>query len=428
MLNNLSETNQKVNSRAKGIVASRERGVESLGSSSLCGVRPYSFLNRVIEKNQAARSESKNIAKILLRERITGRSIFDSSESMPVSSPYLEYNARTLGDLQSSDVTGDFRYVENLSNQCGKSVVWLHGVKSESMYLKKIHCKKQWCPECGGKGGRIHKSRMHSILSRVDVDKYHMAQHVLTVPAEERNFFESRENLSKLAKASKEFAEKFYGEPVFDKEGHVKRYQLKKGVLSYLHVFGDKEPGVFKPHINLHVFEDKRTKMKLDKAVLDAMRAYWLKKMKALTGNKELSVVDVHYSFRMSAKKKMHAIKYMSRPWSAEDYAAIKDEELKKLLVIELKGFLYLRFWGSLANCKYKDEMSLPEIKKEVESVVSEPLKMLFVAPFDEEKWASKIDLIGDDLFRLKAKYSREELWNYRECMEFFGGKQGFNC
>ena len=420
MLNNLSETNQKVNSSVEG----RERGVESVGSASLCGVRPYSFLNRVIEKNQAARREPKNIAKILFRERITGRSIFDSSESMPVFSPYLEYNAQTLGDLQSNDIKDDFRYVENLSNQCGKSVVWLHGVKSESMYLKKIHCKKQWCPECGGKGGRIHKSRLHSILSRVDVEKYHMAQHVLTVPAEERNFFESRENLSKLAKASKEFAEKFYGEPVFDKEGHVKRYQLKKGVISYLHVFGDKEPGVFKPHINLHVFEDKRTKMKLDKAVLDAMRAYWLKKMKALTGNKELSVVDVHYSFRMSAKKKMHAIKYMSRPWSAEDYAAIKNEELKKLLVIELKGFLYLRFWGSLANCKYKDEMSLPEIKKEVESVVGEPLKMLFVAPFDEEKWASKIDLIGDDLFRLKAKYSREELWNYRECMDYFTGKK----
>ena len=424
MLNNLSETNQKVNSSVEG----RERGVESVGSASLCGVRPYSFLNRVIEKNQAARREPKNIAKILFRERITGRSIFDSSESMPVFSPYLEYNAQTLGDLQSNDIKDDFRYVENLSNQCGKSVVWLHGVKSESMYLKKIHCKKQWCPECGGKGGRIHKSRLHSILSRVDVEKYHMAQHVLTVPAEERNFFESRENLSKLAKASKEFAEKFYGEPVFDKEGHVKRYQLKKGVISYLHVFGDKEPGVFKPHINLHVFEDKRTKMKLDKAVLDAMRAYWLKKMKALTGNKELSVVDVHYSFRMSAKKNMHAIKYMSRPWSVEDYAAIKDEELKKLLVIDLKGFLYLRFWGSLASCKYKDEMSMPEIKKEVESVVGEPLKMLFVAPFDEEKWASKIDLIGDDLFRLKTKYSREELWNYRECMEFFDGKQGFNC
>ena len=428
MLNNLSETNQKVNSRAKGIVASRERGAEFPDSSSLTGVRPYSFLNRVIEKNQSARRKPKNIEKVLLRERITGRSIFDSAESLPEAFPYVQYNAQTLGDLQSSDIKEDFRYIENISSQCGKSVVWMHGVKSGSMYVKKINCKKQWCPKCGGKGGHIHKSRMHSVLSRVDVNQYHMAQHVLTVPDVERDFFQSRENLSKLANASKRFAEKFYGEPVFDKEGHVKRYKLKKGVISYLHVFGDKEPGVFKPHINLHVFEDKRKKMKLDKAVLDAMRAYWLKEMKALTGNKELSVVDVHYSFRMSAKKKMHAIKYMSRPWSAEDYAAIKDEELKKLLVIELKGFLYLRFWGSLANCKYKDEMSLPEIKKEVESVVGEPLKMLFVAPFDEEKWADKIDLIGDDLYRLKAKYSREELWNYKECMDFFGSKQGFNC
>jgi predicted DNA-binding antitoxin AbrB/MazE fold protein len=307
-------------------------------------------------------------------------------------------------------------------------VVWLHGLKSESMYLKKIHCRKQWCPECGGKGGRIHKSRLHSVMSRVDIEKYYLRQFVFTVPEETRESFKSFQKLSKLETATKETIEYFFGEPVFDRRGHVKKRKLTKGVMSYFHPFGDKERGVFKPHMNVHIFERKGEKMKIEKAVLDAMRAYWLKKLKAITGNEELSVVDVHYSFRMSAKKNMHAIKYMSRPWSAEDYAAIKDEELKKLLVIELKGFLYLRFWGSLANCKYKDEMSLPEIKKEVESVVGEPLKMLFVAPFDKEKWASKIDLIGDDLFRLKAKYSREELWNYRECMEFFDGKRGFNC
>ena len=68
--------------------------------------------------------------------------------------------------------------------------------------------------------------------------------------------------------------------------------------------------------------------------------------------------------------------------------------------------------------------MSLPGIKKEVESVVGEPLKLLFVAPFDEKSWASKLELIGDDLYRIKSKYSREELWNYRECMDFFDNKK----
>ena len=386
--------------------------------------RSYRFLNDLIERNQSARRKPKNIEKILLRERITGRSIFDSPESLPGAFPYLEYNAQTWGDLQSSDKVKDLRYTENLSSQCGKSVVWLHGTKSDNMYLKKIHCKKQWCPECGGKGGRIHKSRMHSILSRVDVSQYHLSQWVLTVPEETRDCFQSPEGLAKLENASKEFSEKFYGEPVFDKFGHVKRRKLKKGVISYLHPFGDEEPGVFKPHINLHIFEEKRTKMKLEKSVLDTMRAYWLKKIKAITGNQDLTEVDIHYSFRMSARKKMHAIKYMSRPWSAEDYAAIEDEELKRLLVVEMKGFLYMRFWGALANCRYRDEMSLPEIKKEVESVVGEPLKLLFVAPFDEEKWASKAELIGDGLYRIKSKYSREELWNYRECMDFFDNKK----
>jgi len=386
--------------------------------------RSYRFLNDLIERNQSARRKPKNIEKVLLRERITGRSIFDSLESEPGAFPYLEYNAQTWRDLQGADSIKDFRYTENLSKQCGKTAVWLEGQKSENKYLKKIHCKKQWCPECGGKGGRIHKSRMHSILSRVDLEKYYLRQFVFTVPSEMREFFKSSENLAKLFAATKKTAEYFYGEPVFDKRGHVNKRKLKKGALVYFHPFGDKEPGVFKPHMNLHIFESKGAKMKLEASKLAAIKAFWLKELRAITGNEELSTVDVHYSFRMSARKNMHAIKYMSRPWSAEDYAAIEDEDLKRLLVVEMKGFLYMRFWGSLANCKYRDEMSLPEIKKEVESVVGEPLKMLFVAPFDEKKWASKIDLIADDLYQVKPKYSREELWNYRECMDYFDNKK----
>jgi len=390
--------------------------------------KPYSFLNREIEKNQAARKAPQNVAKILLRERITGRSIFDSNESSPDAFPYVQYNAQTLGEMQNDDNARDFRYVENLSNQCGKSVVWLHGERSGNMYLKKIHCKKQWCPECGGKGGRIHKARLHGIMKRVDLEKYIIRQFVLTIPAELREFFKSAANLSKLEKAAKETAEKFFGEPAFDKRGHVKRRQLKKGVIAYLHLFGDKEPGVFKPHMNMHIFEQKGEKMKLEKPFLDAIKAYWLKKLKAISGQEDLSAIDVHYSFRMSAKKNMHSIKYMSRPWSTDDYAAIKDDDLKRLLVVDMKGFSYMRFWGSLANCKYKDEMSLPEIKHEVESVVKEPLKMLFVAPFDEARWLPRLDLMGEGLYKIKLEYSREALQNYRECMDFFNGKSGFDC
>lgn len=384
----------------------------------------YRVLNDQIEANQKARkARSKDIQKLLLLERITGKSIFDQ-KSHSGGPSYLEHNAGTWGDLQSNENIDDLKYYEGIVSQCGKSAVWLLGQDTENFYLKKIDCRKPWCPVCGGKGGKIHNARLHSILSRMNPEKYNLRQFVFTIPSELRLFFQSAEKLSMLPAVAKSVIERFFGEPVFDKKGHIKKYKLVKGVVEYLHLFGE-ELGIFKPHVNIHIFEDKKEKLKLDASVLEAIKKCWLKKIKAISGNEELSVIDVQYSFRTTTKKNIHSMKYMSRPWSAEDYAAIEDEDLKRFLVIDLKGFLYIRFWGAMANCKYKDEMSLSEVKEEVESVVGEKLNMLFIAPFDEAAWSGKTDLIGDGLYRVRKRNNAEEEKSFRECLDYFSGQSG---
>jgi hypothetical protein len=114
----------------------------------------------------------------------------------------------------------------------------------------------------------------------------------------------------------------------------------------------------------------------------------------------------------------------MCRPWSAADYEAITDERLKEFLVIDLSGFRYLRFWGALADKRYKDEMDLSEVKVEAETVVGEKLNMLFVAPFDVVAWSGKIDLIADGLYRVRKRNNITEEKSFKECFDYFSSQR----
>ena len=112
----------------------------------------------------------------------------------------------------------------------------------------------------------------------------------------------------------------------------------------------------------------------------------------------------------------MHALKYMSRPWSHEDFEAVQDDNLKNLLVLDLSGFQYLRFWGALSNCRYKDEMDLSEIKTECESKVDEKLIMRFISPFNYDGWKSQLEEIEEGFYRLRLR--RKGLKNEREKLQ----------
>jgi len=358
----------------------------------------YDELFRTIDQHEKVRSiRSKDVSKVLFKERISGKSISDGG----VAAPYLDYNAHTRGDF-------DLQGLISIASQCQKSVVWLEGEKSDKDYLKTIHCRKQWCPVCGGKGGVVHKSRINSILKRVDVDKYNLRQLVLTLPDSIWSKMESRENLSLLFVYAKQLVEKFFGVPVFDKKGHVKRYVLENGVISYLHLFGDEQHGILKPHINLHILENSNIKLKLDQAFINSIKKYWLKKLKLF--DETLAIADVHYKFRIQKAHKLHAIKYMTKPWSCEDFEAIKNDDLKKLLVVDMSGFRYLRFWGSVSNCSYRDDMDISEIKNECESIIDEKLIVKFVAPFNFKSWENRLIKIDDGFYEVRSKNEQSEI------------------
>ena len=365
-----------------------------------------------IEEHQAARKRnSLNIAKILLKERISGRSIADM---VPEFALYLDSNALTRGKTKD-EVTleeykneiSELRYKENLVNVCGKQVVWLSGEQSAQYFLKKIDCKKAYCPICGGKDGKIHKSRQHSVFSRVDLEKYNIQQLILTMPLEVRLKFQNLVNLNSLIGKSKKLTEKFFGVPVFNKYGKFVRFKMKNGVIFNMHLVGDKKLGLFNPHINIQILIDKKENPLVSKLKLQEIKDAWLKILQEFDSS--LFRADAHYSVRRLMREKLGSIKYMCKSWGVENYAAIgENEALKKFLVLELSGFQYIRFWGSLANCKYKDEMSLPEVIQECEKKINEKLIRLFMAPYDHDSWKDKIEEIEDGFYMVKSKFSKD--------------------
>jgi len=160
-------------------------------------------------------------------------------------------------------------------------------------------------------------------------------------------------------------------------------------------VFGDNDLGTFKPHVNIHILENKKTIMILSEEKLEAIKSDWLKKLKKF--DKTLTAADVHYNFATKKGKLIHKLKYMSRPWSVENYNAIKDDSLKRLLVLDLVGFQYLRYWGKLSNRTYKDEMEIVEVQAECENKIEEKLIYKGLSLIDIESYRKANRLVELD-------------------------------
>lgn len=354
--------------------------------------RQYADVDIVDFEIKPKKKVKQSIQKLLLRERISGKSLADHEES-----PYLDNNALTRGEMSDDDL---YKYRVSMVGQCQKSAVWFLGQSTGLNYIRKIDCRKAYCPDCGGAGGKIHKNRMHSVFNRVDVEKYNLRQFVFTIPEEIREKLKSRENLNKLIGYTKQTIEKYFGNPVLDKKGHVKKYQLNKGVIMYLHIFGDNDDN-FKPHVNIHILEDKNQKLVIEESTLNSIKKYWHKKLKNF--DETLVNVDVHYSFRNTKPKKLHAIKYMTKSWGVKQFEN-QTEEMKKFLVNDLSGFQYLRYWGSLSNCNYKDEYNIKEEKITCESKCGEKLLVLGISSFNELSWKNRMIYVDDGFYIITRK------------------------
>jgi hypothetical protein len=325
--------------------------------------------------------------------------------------PYLDIYACTGGVGDECEENGCLDSGEELSREeqylkeynrmyaCGKTAA-LMSTEQFQDYLHRLDCKKPWCKRCGGKGGKIHKARKQAVRRRLNLEAYDLRQFVFTVPEEYRKNFQSRFGLNQLFSAVNRIIKKRFGKEC--------------GAVSYVHLFGDKDGSVFNPHINVHVREKCGVRLKVDESFLGGIRTSWKKALIGM-GCTGIKLVDVHYSFRIKMTHKAHSVKYMSRPtWDAETLETMNDE-LKQFLLLDLKGFQYIRFWGELANCNYREDAAgeLQEAREHGESLLGEKLfvRAIVHCNIDEMLKRDDIEKVGDGFYRVRKETEQRKAW-----------------
>lgn len=269
-------------------------------------------------------------------------------------SPYLEYMSKKFQKGAKTKVYKDISdtlliHEELKVELCGKSFIrnYVCSCGASSKYkvgdriYQKIYCGRFFCPVCGRKGGKIQvkrKKRMREILSRkFKLSEMAFQSFVLTVPESVRNCFMSRSRMNELIKMSRELMEKFFPGKYF---------------YVVLHPFGDKEPGVFKPHVNAVLVRDRKEVLKISSDMLAEIKDDYAKGLAAIAGV-EVSTANIHYSFKKDNKAVNHLIKYLCRPVPGYDDLMSMSMFLKKLFVVEMKGFQFIRYsknWGKVAG------------------------------------------------------------------------------
>ena len=387
-----------------------------------------SFFRDVQEIVYKKKTEKKDVAKVLLKERIRG--VWGSGLEIP---SYPDTNASTWGDdaqdenselksrLNDPTLTPEARksllydYELSKPGMCMSKSATLLGKETGSLYYVPAQCRKGWCEDCGGWNGHIHLNRTEGVVKRVNLRTYQLQQLVLTVAESDREIFLSSKMLNRLIQESKNLAQRFWGEPIYDKNGHIKKYKLSIPTVGYLHMFGDPlkdekghyikdengkliHDGKFHPHVNLHFFRKGHHVLSLEKETLAAIKAYWQSCLKRL-GCKNPHV-NLYYNFKTKKGEKYKAIKYMAKSYGPLEFNAT-GQEVKDLLVLGMKSFKHIRFWGDMANSVYHDRMSLREEKEKAEKEVNEEMEFLGVGEVDLSN--PNIERISRNLYRLKG-------------------------
>lgn len=295
------------------------------------------------------------------------------------------------GEKKSERLTVEEAYKRDLNRfrACGKTAALMSTADFED-FIHRVNCWKHWCPRCGGKNGIIHKARKQAVHRRVDLEMVNIRQAIFTVPDRYREKFHSKKGLNQLVQAAKRIKEKYYGK--------------EKGAIAYIHVYGDKDLSVWNPHINIHVIEDLSVKLKESPERLAAICESWRRALIGM-GCVGCEVVDFNYSFKVSKIKKLHAVKYMSRPtWNGETLDLV-DEVDRLVLVLGLKGFQYIRFWGELSNRRYREGAvhEIREAKKDFENLIGKRLFFRTIVSCNIEEMLKQghIEEVGAGFYRI---------------------------
>ncbi len=258
---------------------------------------------------------------------------------------YLEYIAKLNGEGVSNKKKSTYK-VE--IEACKGGYVWGECEDFHHKHAKIIYCGKEWCPRCGQKDSDTHKRRVARWWHKVEQMET-VGYLVVTLPEQVREYFKEVENL-------KDFRRYWIQK--------LKREGFERG-LSRWHWAGEKTEEMhhednqgWHPHLNFlleagYIKKEVLTKWK------EEFRT-WLNTRYGF----DVPVVDIWYQYTTKTGKKIHWLKYVTRPtltWF--------DEELAQLLF----GFRTTQSWGKWE--KLDLNASLTAIDRRIEKILEEEIK-----------------------------------------------------
>jgi len=205
-------------------------------------------------------------------------------------------------------------------------------------------CHKEYCTRCGDVDSLLHKRSKTRALDRLiwsDVLGYM----VFTLPREISDLMPTKEQLGKIEKEAARIVQDNFSTP-----GCMVRTHLMGKEISRLHIHanvlfpitGTNGTGVVPP------------------ATLDNIRQHWTTFVNR-TFNSNYRTTNVWYEFRLSHEKMRHTIKYVTRPIvTGTKFLSLSNEA--KHWYLSLGGWHNIRWYGQLANCKYKEYLKSIEV------------------------------------------------------------------
>lgn len=273
---------------------------------------------------------------------------------------------------------------------CGQKAVFL-ACPNNHRKVVRITCHSEICVKCGHKGSLAHRERYTRVMDRLLWSPV-LGYMVFTLPREVSDAMPSKEQLSKIEKEA---------------VGITQENFSTLGCMGRIHLMGA-EKGHLHIHVNvLFPITDTNGKGEVPQATLNKVRQRWTVFVNQTFGL-DKKVTNVFYKFKTSEIRMRHVIKYVTR-------AVVDDEKFLSLpnetkhWYLSLAGWHNTRWYGQLANCKYKQYLRGKGV--DCEANQEKNVALAKKCPVCGERYRCKKIINVDDILRSQFRQVNINVW-----------------
>lgn len=228
---------------------------------------------------------------------------------------------------------------------CGKKAVILTCKRFLHDHALIIYCGREWCETCGQVNSYKHRKRAESMMWRAFYlgskgKLKRLGYFVFTIPLHIRDKFRTKRAWRR--------AERF----ILDS---LKRHGFNETVSKW-HLFGDKDPTLFHPHLNILTVGRLMSRKELD-----SIREAWRKYLERVSGEM-VDMVVFHYNTKKHQREWVDVVRYICRP----TFRHLQGNEDLALQYYRFRNYSYKGFGsGTDLDVKRSHAKALYEIWKE---------------------------------------------------------------